>query len=144
MDILPPFWGDDDEPDVEDAFGAQDIEYWVWRGHTLVPATPEQAAALREREALARLARWQQVQARERSRGERHGPAAIAWVVRVAVAHFLVALSELPARLAHRQAGAIPAATEIAAAPDGPSSAMSGGTDAPAEQRADEAGMGQI
>jgi hypothetical protein len=57
MQLIPSVWGDDQEPDVEDAFGDHDIEYWVWRGNKLVPATDEQVALLREREALARLAR---------------------------------------------------------------------------------------
>jgi hypothetical protein len=144
MDTLPPIWGDDDEPDVENAFGEHDIEYWVWRGHTLIPATPEQAAALREREAFARLTRWQQAQERARTRGERHGLAAVAWAVRVAVAHSLVALAGLPSRLAHRPAsGDIRAAMEMPAAPDKPSGAFPRGLDATAEQRADEAGMSQ-
>jgi hypothetical protein len=57
MQRIPPVWGDNQEPDVEDAFGDHDIDYWVWRGNKLVPATDEQVALLREREALARLAR---------------------------------------------------------------------------------------
>src|SRR5215469_12970872 len=143
MDILPPIWSDDDEPDVEDAFGQHDIEYWVWRGHTLIPATPEQAAALREREALARLARWQQAQC-ARTRGEQHGLAAVAWAVRVAVAHSLVALAGLPSRLAHRPAsGDIAAVMKIPSTPEEPSGALPHATDTTAEQRADEAGMSQ-
>jgi hypothetical protein len=57
MQRIPPVWGDDQEPDVEDAFGDHDIEFWVCRDNKLVPATDEQVALLREREGLARLAR---------------------------------------------------------------------------------------
>jgi hypothetical protein len=53
--LPPPPSGDKRELDVEDAFGEHDIEYWVWSGNRLVPATPEQTALIREREALSFL-----------------------------------------------------------------------------------------
>ena len=50
------------ELDVEDAFGAHDIEYWVRRGNRLVPAAAEDIAQIQEWErelaAHARLERW--------------------------------------------------------------------------------------
>lgn len=59
MDTLPtPPSGDERELDIEDAFGEHDIEYWVWSGNRLVPATPDQIVIIREREALARLRAW--------------------------------------------------------------------------------------
>ncbi len=58
MELYPPVWGEGDEPEVEDAFGEHNIEYWVWQGRKLVPASPEQAALLREHEAMLRLQRW--------------------------------------------------------------------------------------
>jgi hypothetical protein len=145
MDILPPTWGEHDEPDVEDAFGEHDIEYWVWRGHTLIPATPEQAVALREHEALARLARWQQAQMQARSAGERHGLAAVTWAVRTAVTHPLLALAGMPLRLAHRpkEGGVLTNATEGLEASDALSRGLSRDNVPTAEQRVDEAGMGQ-
>ena len=63
MDHAPrPSQEDESELDVEDAFGAHDIEYWVRSGSRLVPATPEQIAAIREREGLRRLGRWQHIE----------------------------------------------------------------------------------
>lgn len=56
--FLPPAPDGAEEPDVEDAFGEHDIEYWVWSGSRLVPATTEQVAAIREHEALCRLPSW--------------------------------------------------------------------------------------
>jgi CheY-like chemotaxis protein len=54
---------DDSELDVEDMFGDHDIEYWVRKGHKLVPATNDEIAQIHEWEresvALARLALWQ-------------------------------------------------------------------------------------
>src|SRR5690349_7787323 len=42
--------------------GDHDIEYWVWSGDQLVPATPSQQAEIQETERIAsarrRLARW--------------------------------------------------------------------------------------
>lgn len=59
MEPFPPFSSDaGDELNVEDAFGEHDIEYWVPKDGRLVPATPEEVAELREREALRRLNRW--------------------------------------------------------------------------------------
>jgi hypothetical protein len=71
MDLQSPVWGEDDEPDVEDAFGEHDIEYWVWSGKKLVPASPEQAALLREHEALLRLAQWRSLQEGARPTSQR-------------------------------------------------------------------------
>jgi hypothetical protein len=60
--LPPPPSGDKWELDVEDAFGEHDIEYWVWSGNRLVPATPEQTALIREREALSCLRAWKVIQ----------------------------------------------------------------------------------
>lgn len=56
--LPPPPSGNEGELDVEDAFGDHDIEYWVWSGNRLVPASPDQIALIREREALLRLQVW--------------------------------------------------------------------------------------
>lgn len=64
MEQYPLFSGvDEDEIDVEDAFGEHDVEYWVRAGNRLIPATEEQVAAIREHEALRRLTRWQRLEA---------------------------------------------------------------------------------
>lgn len=49
--------------DVGDAFGEHDIEYWIYNGTRLVPASPDETERLREYDAWPRLALWQ---ARER------------------------------------------------------------------------------
>ena len=36
-----------------------DIEYWLWDGARLIPASPEESERFREREALLRLSYWQ-------------------------------------------------------------------------------------
>jgi hypothetical protein len=41
--------------DVGEAFGDHDIEYWIYDGVRLVPATPDEIAALREHEAERRI-----------------------------------------------------------------------------------------
>lgn len=50
------------ELEVEDAFGAHDIEYWVRRGNRLVPATEEDIARIRawedQRVARSLVGRW--------------------------------------------------------------------------------------
>jgi hypothetical protein len=69
---LPAFGGeqplDDVELDVEDAFGDHSIEFWVRKGNTLVPATNDDVAQIREWEreakARARLAAWQLTETR--------------------------------------------------------------------------------
>lgn len=57
---------DADELDVEDAFGAHDIEYWVRKGYRLVPATKEEIAHIqeceREQTAYLRLAHLKEAQ----------------------------------------------------------------------------------
>lgn len=53
--------------DVGGAFGEHDIEYWVYDGKRLVPASPDEAERLRELEAWPRLTRWQEQQ-RSRAR----------------------------------------------------------------------------
>ena len=59
---------DDVELDVEDAFGAHNIEYWVRRGNKLVPATADEVAQIheweRESSARARLALWTRAEVR--------------------------------------------------------------------------------
>lgn len=58
----PADWDEADLPDPWD--GDHTIEYWVWNGERLMPATAEECAAIQERERLQsarrRLARWQQ------------------------------------------------------------------------------------
>jgi hypothetical protein len=63
------------ELDVEDACGDHDIEYWVWSGNRLVPASPDKLARIRECEALDRL-KWRI----ERERQERERQA---WASRI-------------------------------------------------------------
>ena len=48
--------------DVGEAFGEHDIEYWIYDGKRLVPASPDEAERLRELEAWPRLTRWQEKQ----------------------------------------------------------------------------------
>lgn len=61
-------WGAelDAELDVEDAFGAHDIEYWVRRENRLVPATAEDIERIRawesQRVALLLVERWEREQ----------------------------------------------------------------------------------
>ena len=87
MDLQPPVWGEDDEPDVEDAFGAHDIEYWVWSGTKLVPASPEQAA-------LLRLERWRSAQVSMRTATERSlRPPVVARLIRALRFRPMVALT---------------------------------------------------
>ncbi|HLZ25534.1 MAG TPA: hypothetical protein VKQ30_25705 [Ktedonobacterales bacterium] len=74
--LPPPPSGDQWALDVEDAFGEHDIEYWVWCGVKLVPATPEQVARIRDHEALLRLQAWKahaEQLTRSRERKERAG-----------------------------------------------------------------------
>lgn len=82
MDQYPPFAADDeDELDVEDAFGEHDVEYWVRAGNRLVPAVPEQVATIREHEALRRLARWQRLEAEQARHAEQVSCAArVRWL----------------------------------------------------------------
>lgn len=56
--LPPPPSGHEWELDVEDAFGEHDIEYWVWCGNRLVPATAVQIAIIHEIEAARRLQAW--------------------------------------------------------------------------------------
>jgi hypothetical protein len=58
------------ELDVEDAFGAHHIEYWIWHNDRLIPASPDRAARLRELDALHRLHSWQRLE-RDVQRGMR-------------------------------------------------------------------------
>ncbi len=46
---------DYDAYDVGEAFGDHDIEYWIYGGRRLVPASPDEAERLREMEARVRL-----------------------------------------------------------------------------------------
>lgn len=50
--------------------GDHDIEYWVWSGEQLVPATPSQQAEIQETERIAsarrRLRRWHNAQGQQR------------------------------------------------------------------------------
>lgn len=82
---LLPFSSDDEDAlDVEDAFGEHDVEYWIRSGNRLVPATPEQATALREWEALRRLERWRRAEAeriRASERQLRRAARLAAWIV---------------------------------------------------------------
>lgn len=63
--------GTDDDLDVEDCFGAHDVEYWVRRGNRLVPATANEVARIhaweRERTTLARLERLKNGERRRRT-----------------------------------------------------------------------------
>lgn len=58
----------EDAVDVEDAFGAHDIEYWVRRGDRLVPATEEDIARIRawesQRVAWSLVAQWEREERR--------------------------------------------------------------------------------
>jgi hypothetical protein len=55
--------------DVGDAFGEHNIEYWIYDGTRLVPASPAQAEQLRDLDARRRLELWQaQERRRERMR----------------------------------------------------------------------------
>jgi hypothetical protein len=56
------------------------IEYWIWNGTRLIPASADQADRLREMEAFRRLALWQDEQERERRRERRRQQ----WIVLVA------------------------------------------------------------
>jgi hypothetical protein len=56
--LPPPPSGREWELDVEDAFSEHDIEYWVWRGNRLVPATTAQIVIIHEIEAARRLQAW--------------------------------------------------------------------------------------
>jgi hypothetical protein len=51
----------DDDLDGEGAYGEAhpEIEYWLWTGEQLVPASPDQEISLRDIEARRRLTIWQ-------------------------------------------------------------------------------------
>jgi hypothetical protein len=56
------------EDDPEDPFSpACSIEYFVWNGERLIPATPEQIIAFREREGYQRLAHWRTLERRRQA-----------------------------------------------------------------------------
>lgn len=80
MDDIPQFPDcDPNELSLDDAFGTHDIEYWVWSGTQLVPASPEQVALLREYEAMWRLEYWQRSEQRMSARAEREWPTGRPW-----------------------------------------------------------------
>jgi hypothetical protein len=74
------------EPDVNgedaDLWAEPLIEYWIWTGTRLIPASADQADRLREREAFQRLELWKQHLEREqrRSRRSQWSRQAFAWV----------------------------------------------------------------
>ena len=123
--LPPPPSGDEGELDVEDAFGEHDIAYWVWSGTRLVPATPDQIATIREREARERLRVWSDANThRERSRS-RHDVLrqVIVWL-RGGPAHVMPALVTR-----RRLAASVPSGSE-------PDSAQAGtSADRPAPER---------
>jgi hypothetical protein len=53
--------------DVGEAFGDHNIEYWIYDGQRLVPASPDEEERLRDWWAMRRLETWQE-QERERAR----------------------------------------------------------------------------
>lgn len=60
--LLPGYAGDALDPFTDE----HNIEYWLWDGERLIPASPDESERLREREALLRLGYWQ-------SQSERNG-----------------------------------------------------------------------
>ena len=71
---------DDGPRDVEEAFGEHDIDYWVWDGNRLIPASPQKRALIREREALQRLREWpEREQWASQARGRPAWRARLAW-----------------------------------------------------------------
>lgn len=107
MDGIPGFpEGDPDELSLDHAFGHHAIEYWVWSGTRLVPASPEQVAILREYEAMTGLAYRQHSGTRASSRAGRGWPAypSWRWLVRVLAASGAAFTARRPRALtsAHR------------------------------------------
>lgn len=49
---------EEDAYDVGDAFGEHNIEYWIYDGKRLVPASPDEQERLREWEQRSRLEQW--------------------------------------------------------------------------------------
>ncbi len=70
--VFPDPWGDE-----------HDIEYWIWNGTRLVPATPAQVERIqedeRQRQASYRLAQWHNA---ERRRQRMHGGTRLLELVR--------------------------------------------------------------
>jgi hypothetical protein len=67
-EIIYDTWERYDESDTPAATDAgeidpftdeHDIEYWIWDGAALIPASPVESERFREREALLRLSYWQ-------------------------------------------------------------------------------------
>lgn len=54
-DESPILSGDALDPFMDE----HDIEYWLWDGERLIPASAEESERLREREALLRLGYWE-------------------------------------------------------------------------------------
>jgi hypothetical protein len=61
----------EDTYDVGEAFGAHTIEYWVYDGTRLIPASPDEQEQLREWEQRSRLAQWTAGERRGRVRARR-------------------------------------------------------------------------
>jgi hypothetical protein len=55
--LPPPPDCDPSELELDDAFGEHSIEYWVWSGKRLVPATAEHIATIHEMEERLHLTR---------------------------------------------------------------------------------------
>ena len=63
MHALPPIPDcDPSEWELDEAFGEHNIEYWVWSGKRLVPATAEQLVTIHEIEERLHLTRRQSVE----------------------------------------------------------------------------------
>ncbi|HEX8036240.1 MAG TPA: hypothetical protein VF510_20450 [Ktedonobacterales bacterium] len=48
-----------DAGEIDPFTNEHDIEYWIWDGEALIPASPVESERFREREALRRLSYWQ-------------------------------------------------------------------------------------
>ncbi len=48
-----------DTGEIDPFTGDHDIEYWIWDGAALIPASPVDSERFREREAMLRLTYWQ-------------------------------------------------------------------------------------
>lgn len=53
---MPPIT---DTSDIDPFTDEHDIEYWIWDGAALLPASPVESERFREREAVLRLTYWQ-------------------------------------------------------------------------------------
>lgn len=91
--------GDDAALDVEDAFGEHDIEYWVRKGHRLVPATEAEIAQIQERE-CERVAAWRLARLKEAERLDQH------WSARLLQSLRAVRFRQLPTSLRTAQSHA--------------------------------------